>query len=266
MPSICVEDESPTQEHAGQAPFHALAATSDLRVRLVRTADQMNKVVEFRRKAYARFPSQDALMSKIEDADLDSSAVLVIAENVASEEVLGTMRVHCGSDYVLRRFPDLSLPDKLKTERLCFVTRLAVSAPDVKLHAFVRALLFKACYQISVAAQTTEMLVVIHPRRTWQFRQLTFRSLSNDNTPVRLAALGYEPLVAMAANVSEYGQRLSEINSPLYEFTFSTFHPEIEVFQSISTVESRVRLDRSVPAQFLRKRVEESSANVANAV
>lgn len=230
------------------SPLDSLFAKSGIRVRLVRTSDQMQKVVEFRRQAYARFPSQDELMSKVEDADLDSSAVLVIAEDTQTGSVLGTTRVHCGSSYVLRRFPDLPMSAALRSERLCFVTRLAVNAPSTKLHAFVRSLLFKTCYQVCVASQTSEMLVVIHPRRTWQFRQIGFTSMSEDKSPVRLAALGFEPLIAMSANVANWGGTLSRLTSPLYDFIFSTFHPEIEVFQSISSVESRVNLYPSVPS------------------
>lgn len=247
----------------GNSPVDSLIANSELRVRLVRTTEQMNRVVAFRRRAYARFPSQDALMSRVEDGDLDSSAVLVVAENVSSGIVLGTMRVHCGSDYVLRRFPDLPLSAEFASKRLSFVTRLAVEAADPSTHAFVRSLLFKSCYQVCVASQASEMLVVVHPRRTWQFRLLSFEPLHDKKEPVRLAALGYEPLVAMSAHVPSIGRRLRELNTPLHEFIFSSFHPEIEVFQSISSVESRresaTRSRTAIPAVIPRALATQSS-------
>lgn len=212
--------------------------TSPYRVRIVRTQEQLDSVVAVRCQAYG--DKLQALASKVQQPgplDFTHDPIVLIAENCMTGEAVGTLRVNTGPQ-ILDLLKDVQLPEDLTTERVAFVSRMAVIG-DVHDRPLVRNLLQKAVFQLAVAKQLSRIvLLAVHPRERLFYR-CGFKDVFSDGAPRFPKFLDYFPVKALYANTYALEREWRAEKHPLYDFLFRTFHPEIEVFASVSSVAQR---------------------------
>ena len=219
-----------------EVPGHV--PSSPYKVRIVRTQDQLDSVVAVRCQAYSE--KLQALASKVQQPgplDFTHEPIVLIAENVASGEAVGTLRVNTGPQ-VLDLLQDVHLPGELIRERVAFVSRMAVIG-DVHDRPLVRNLLQKAVFQLSVAKQLSRILLLaVHPRERLFYR-CGFKDVFRDGAPRFPKFLDHFPVKALYADTYALEREWKEEKHPLYDFLFRTFHPEIEIFASVSSIAQR---------------------------
>ena len=212
--------------------------SSPYKIRIVRTQEQLDNVVAVRCQAYSE--RLQALASKVQQPgplDFTHDPIVLIAENSLTGEAVGTLRVNTGPQ-ILELLQDVQLPDDLTQHRVAFVSRMAVIG-DVHDRPLVRNLLQKAVFQLSVAKQLSRILLLaVHPRERLFYR-CGFRDVFSDGAPRFPRFLDYFPVKALYADTYALEREWKEEKHPLYDFLFRTFHPEIEVFSSVSSVTQR---------------------------
>jgi hypothetical protein len=219
-----------------EVPGHT--ASSPYRIRIVRTKEQLESVVAVRCQAYSE--KLQALASKVQQPgplDFTHEPIVLVAENGLTGEAVGTLRVNTGPQ-ILDLLQDVQLPADLVCERVAFVSRMAVigTVPERQL---VRNLLQKAVFQLAVAKQLSRILLLaVHPRERLFYR-CGFRDVFADGAPRFPKFLDHFPVKALYADTYSLEREWREENHPLYDFLFRTFHPEIEVFASVSSSTQR---------------------------
>ena len=214
-------------------------ATSPYRVRLVRTTEQFDAVLRVREKGYAHLSGKAGDFRRLDEGDEDRTATLILAEDGTTGEPLGTARVHVGHEYLSSYLPELKLPAEFFALRVSYTSRLTVCGREPAEQEFVTSLIVKSLYQIYVASQVSRAIILIRPSTKGYFSRLGFDSIVGKDSVIDLSAKGYDPLLACSQKVAKFDEHLMRRVPALYNFVFGTFHPEIEVFQSITSRPSR---------------------------
>ena len=74
-----------------------------------------------------------------------------------------------------------------------------------------------------------------------------FKDIFEDRLPRHPEFLNRVPIRALAMDVVTLERHWREMNHPMYEFIFNTYHPEIEVFSSVTSIRRRARRPDAEP-------------------
>ena len=207
-------------------------------IRIVRTSAQLQAAVEVRYQAYSE--KLQALASKVSQPgplDFAHEPIVLLAENRLTGEAIGTMRLNTGPS-ILDMLDDINLPDNIMGERVAFVSRMAVVG-TVAERQLVRNLMQKAVFQLCIAKQLNRILLLAVEPRERLFYRCGFSDVFEDGKARYPAFLDKFPVKALYADTYAMERHWKEQKHPLYDFLFRTFHPEIEVFSSLSSVGRR---------------------------
>lgn len=214
----------------------AAQAAPRLRIRIARTDEQIQKAVAVRYQAYAEKLSGLASDVAIkEDLDRTLNPVILLAEEADSGKVIATARLN--SDPGIRDLlAQIQLPADYSQDRLGYFSRMAAVGDPVS-KKVARALLHKALLQLCVAKQIDRMLLLVGTARSKLYMPWGFQPVFKDETRPEMMHGRAVNLYQLQTRKAE--QRVSELSDTLYEFLFKSYHEEIEIFNSLSSIPSR---------------------------
>jgi len=197
-------------------------------IRIARSADQLEKAVQIRYRAYARHvPIIAEKLKDAEEYDFDSGSVVLLAESKLDGSPLGTMRIQTNLHRELPVERAVDLPRWLQGKSLAEATRLGVS--EGRVGRVVKTMLFKA-YFLYCLDRCVDWMVVggRHPLDR-QYEALLFKDVFPGGGFVPLPYAGNIPHRIMAFEPSTAEATWSAARHPLFDFIFRTRHPDLEV-------------------------------------
>ena len=236
-----------TSVEAGTSGYVRPGEVLPIRVRVVRTEDQLRKVVNVRADAYGRHTPEFAdALRVVEREDKDRSSLVLLGESKATGEAVGTLRIHTNFDAPTYLERVLTLPESMKGAGIAYVTRLAVAnGPN---GSSVKLSLFKALYRYCLATQISWIFAVAREPVDRDLVRLGFQDILPEGKKLRRPAdFGEVDVRPLYFDVLEAEGRWRAVGHPLYEFMVRKIHPDIEIFASVSSAWSTPRQSRSRP-------------------
>lgn len=206
-----------------------------IRVRVVRTENQLQKAIKVRADAYGRHTPEFAdALRVVEQEDKHRSSLVLLGESKVTGEAVGTLRIHTNFDAPTYLERVLDLPAFLKGAGIAYVTRLAVaSGPN---GSSVKLALFKALYRYCLATQISWILAVAREPVDRDLARLGFKNILPDGEKLRRPSdFGEVDVRPLYFDVLEAEHRWRAVGHPLYDFMVRKIHPDIEIFSSVSS-------------------------------
>lgn len=214
--------------------------TLPFRVRIVRNSEQLSRAVEVRAQAYGRhIPTLGEILARPEEDDLDTSALVFLAESKKATESLGTLRVQTNFEAPLPIERYAPLPQEYSRLPLAEVSRLAVRAG--KPGALVKLALFKALHRYCLAKQIQRIVIGARPPLDRDYMELGFSDVFADKQLRVLNSTGAIPHRILAIDLIDPERVWMESRHPLYDFMYRRLHPDIEIFASVSNMWTQPR-------------------------
>jgi len=206
-----------------------------IRVRVVRTESQLQKAIKIRADAYVRHNVACAeSLHTAEDDDKAPGSLILLCESKITGDAVGTLRLNTNFEAPTYLERDLRLPDFLRNTSIAYVTRLAIA--NGTSGAFVKLALFKALHRYCFATQISWILAVAREPVDKEFIRLGFRDILKPHEkfrrPSHFGDIDVRPLY-LSVLQAEHDWRT--VKHPLYDFMVLRTHPDIEVFNSVSS-------------------------------
>lgn len=209
-------------------------------VRIVRNEEQLSKAVRIRAEAYERhWPNLYLQLQSPEEQDRNPNSLIFLAELKSDASPVGTMRVDTNLVTPLPITGAVDLPETISERPIAYVTRLGVKQGSIG--SLVKLALFKSLHRYCLAKQLFWMLVGIRPPGDRDYVRLGFTDVFETSRLVPIFSSGGVPVRLMSFEVISAERRWHEAHHPLYKFMFDDYHPDIEVFSSVSGMWSRPR-------------------------
>ncbi len=206
-----------------------------IRVRVVRTENQLQKAIKVRADAYGRHtPAFADSLRSIEDDDKSPSSLILLCESKVTGDAVGTLRIHTNFDAPTYLERVLVLPDKLRSAGIAYVTRLAVA--NGANGSFVKLAMFKALYRYCFATQISWILAVAREPVDRDLIRLGFQDILPVGEKLRRPEdFGEVDVRSLYFSVLDAEHEWRATGHPLYEFMVRKTHPDIEIFSSVSS-------------------------------
>jgi hypothetical protein len=149
------------------------------------------------------------------------------------------MRVDTNLTTELTLGSNVELPLDMKGQTIAYVTRLGVKQGATG--SVVKLALFKSLHRYCLAKQLAWILVGVIPPGDRDYVRLNFIDVNKSGERVPIGSSGGIPVRLMAFEVISAERRWKEAANPLYKFMFLDFHPDIEIFSSVSGMWTRPR-------------------------
>ena len=228
-----------------------------VRIRIARTEEQIQQAVAVRYQAYAeRLTGLASDVALKEDLDRTLDPVILLAEDAESSRLIATARLNSGPG-VRDLLAQMELPAEYRQDRLGYFSRMAaIGEPNTK--KLARGLLHKALLQICIAKQIDRMLLLVGNIRSKLYMPWGFSPVFEDGV-FRPEMVHGRPVNLYQLETRKAETKAIELGGPLHSFLFRTYHDEIEIFNSLSSIPSRVV--RSDPGRDLHsiERIERQS-------
>jgi len=214
---------------AGRCIASAHATPLPFRVRPAELADDLRHVQRVRELAYGRHVGQHAASFGLPDPlDHNADATVLLAEDRASREVVGSARIQLNRRGPLEIERSVTLPKRLDGRLLCEVTRLCVMPGYCS--RLVRPALVKACYLRITALRVSGVVAGSRCSLLRLYRALGFDDLFGDAREVPLAHGGGLPHRVLWLDLLEPESVRDVVQGPMHAFVFRDWHPDIEPF------------------------------------
>ena len=210
------------------------------RVRIVRNGEQLTRAVEIRAQAYSKhIPTLGEILARPEQDDLDTSALVFLAESKRTGDPLGTLRVQTNFDHPLPIEQYAPLPEEYNQVPMAEVSRLAVRARNSG--TLVKLALFKALHRYCLAKQIQCIVIGARPPLDRDYIALGFKDVFPDKQLRVLNSTGGIAHRILSADLIDSERAWIEARHPLYDFMSRRFHPDIEIFASVSNMWTQPR-------------------------
>lgn len=197
-------------------------------VRLVRSAEDLNKAVQIRHSAYARhMPGFAEKLETPEPDDTKSDSVVLLAESKLDGTPLGSARIQSNQFRPLNMEDSVELPDWLRSKSIGDIRRLGIVPGTIG--RVVKLVLVKACFEYFVNNGLEWMVIAARPPLDRSYLHLLFQDIlpgetfipkpTNSNVPHRVLGLEIETAYA----------RWTAAHHHLLDFFCNTYHPDINV-------------------------------------
>ncbi len=227
----------------------AVGLSLPFRIRVVRTDAQLAKAIGLRASAYGRHvPEMASALEKPEELDRTDKATLFLAESKEDGSPVGTLRLQTNFHGPLLLEKSVALPSHFQGRPLAGVTRLAVKEGGAGKQ--VRLLLFKTLFRYCFATQIEWILIGARPPLDTQYRAIGFEDMFEDGRLVPFVTAQNLPHRVLAFDVLGAERKWFATNHRLYKFMAHEFHPDIEVFSSVSGMWARPRKARGANPSF----------------
>jgi hypothetical protein len=205
------------------------AATLSFTLRIASTMEDLHRACTVRAESYGHhLPACRELFAKPDAVDLESGTAVLICEDKTSGKVVGSARVQTSLRCDLPIERDVQIPASMARQGRAEITRLACVRGADKL---VKVALFKGLYLYCHAVQARWMVIGARsPALVRQYESLGFNDLYEDKRMVHLAHTGDVPHRVMAFDVVTAERTWLAAGNALYDFVFSTTHPDINLF------------------------------------
>lgn len=214
--------------------------TLPFRVRIVRNGEQLTRAVEIRAQAYSKhIPTLGEILARPEQDDLDTSALVFLAESKKTGDSLGTLRVQTNFDHPLPIEQYAPLPEEYHQLPMAEVSRLAVRAGNSG--NLVKLALFKALHRYCLAKQIQCIVIGARPPLDRDYMALGFKDVFPDKQLRVLGSTGGIAHRILSADLIDSERAWIEARHPLYDFMSRRFHPDIEIFASVSNMWTQPR-------------------------
>lgn len=215
-----------------------------IRVRVVRTENQLQKAIKVRADAYGRHtPAFAESLRSVEDDDKSPSSLVFLCESKVTGDAVGTLRIHTNFETPTYLEQKLVLPAFLRSTGIAYVTRLAVA--NGANGTFVKLAMFKALHRYCFATQISWILAVARVPVDRDLTRLGFQDLLGPGEKLRrpedFGEVDVRPLYFSVLQ-AEHNWRIAK--HPLYDFMALRTHPDIEVFTSVSSAWTTPRRGR----------------------
>lgn len=209
-------------------PYRAEAVRREslpFRVRLVSSAQDLEKVVEIRSTAYSRhYPRLAEPLSRPEPEDNRSDVLLLIAERKIDRKPLGSMRLQPNFVRPLRIEGELKLPPIYAGRRLVETTRLGIENGSAG--SMVMVALAKAAFEICHATAIDFGIAGGRRPMAHVLRALGYDEIAG---PIPISYGNNLPHWVFGIPIAEVETRLQFNSTLYYEFMARTEHPDISV-------------------------------------
>jgi hypothetical protein len=213
----------------------------DFRVRIARTGEVFERAVSVRNEAFTRHGHPFSRTRFIvESADLSEASIVLCAEDKRNGEPLGAMRIEDNRIGELKLNRELEIPKHYLDVPAILVSRLTVQSG--KVGHLARNALCKAMYLYAVAVQAQFIFVVAKPPRDRLYKPMGFKPIFDDDRLVEIASNSNVPAKVLVARVRDFESLWREQQHPLHSFVVDTYHPDLELFASVSGPHRRRRL------------------------
>ena len=204
-------------------------------VRIVRTDEQLARAVQIRAEAYTRHvPTLGEILANPEHVDRDPNAIVFLAEGKRDGEPLGTIRIQTNFSSPIPLETSIDLPEKFIGRPVAGVSRLAVKAGSRG--RLVKVALFKALHRYCLAKQVEWILIGARPPLDQTYVDLGFYDMFEDGELRPLATAAGVMHRILCFEVFNAERRWHALSHPLYVFMGQRFHPDIEIFASVSNM------------------------------
>lgn len=222
-------------------------------VRLVGDESALSKAVRVRHAAYARHVPDFAEALKMPEAtDFENGVAVLLAESKLDGSPLGTMRIQTNRFKPLTLEKSLALPQWLHSSKLAEATRLAVSNESTS--RVVKTALFKAFFMYCQQQDIDWMVITARNPIDRQYDRLMFDDVYPGMGYVPMAHVNNLPHRVMSFEVGTARERWEAARHPLFNFVFTTSHPDIQLNgRPVSDVSqpSRARTQLSQTSDFI---------------
>ena len=231
---------TPNTKYGKKPENTSIGSPLPFRVRVVRTDDQLQKAIALRASSYGRHvPELGAVLNRPEDIDRSDRSIIFLAESKEDGSPVGTLRLQSNLSAPLSIERSVRLPEKFQNRPLAGVTRLAVKEGSSGKH--VRLVLFKTLYRFCFATQIEWILIGARPPLDVQYRMIGFDDVFEDKRMIPFVTAENLPHRVLAFDVLGAERKWHQNNHRLYQFMAHDYHPDIEVFSSVSGMWSRPR-------------------------
>ncbi len=198
-------------------------------VRLALDRNDLKAACAVRSQAYGHhIPGWRKALEEPDAIDQSAAAVVMICEDKASGDVVGTARVQTSAGGPLLIEQCVELPPRQASHGRAEVSRIAaLPGADVS----VKIALWKASYLYCIATQSRWMIIgARNEALVRQYRRLGFGDLHPDRGPVPLPYAGGLPHHVLTFDTYAAERTWKERQHGLYDFVFETHHPDIQLY------------------------------------
>jgi hypothetical protein len=201
------------------------------RIGIVCDEAQLLRVQALREVAYGRhLPALAASFGRADPIDRLPDTRIFYAEDKTTGELVGSARIQVNRHEPLQIERSIELPPERAGQLLAEITRLSVR-PGYDQP--VRLALVKASHIYCIGMQIGGVLAGSRRSLLRQYRSLGFKDLYEDERMVPLAhAGGLEHRILFRDTVTSEAESRAR-NHPDHEFVFRTYHPDINLFESV---------------------------------
>lgn len=212
------------------------------RLGIVRTDDQLSAICQVRCRAYSRHvPEFGATLAKPEALDKTAGVLNFYIQHKLTGQIIATARLQNNFQRALEINADWQLPPWLLEASAAEITRFSVLSEYANSSGLISRVLVKACYHYCFATQI--QWVVIGARRSLAkgYIRLGYRDLDPDAKYHRMAHIGNLEHRVLVFDVVGAERSWHELKNPYYDFMHKQYHPDIELFSSLSSIWTRPR-------------------------
>jgi hypothetical protein len=225
-------------------PSIAAGEALAFRVGIADSEALLSRVQRLREAAYGHhLPGLAAHFGEPDPVDRWPDVTIFYAEDKLTGRMVGSARLLCNRSRALQIERSTVLPPRLRGRLLAEITRLTVIAAYP--HP-VKLALVKAIHLYCIAMQIGGIVCASRPSLMRQYLNLGFEDLYGDERLVPMAHGGGLEHRVLFRDTVTCEAHTRERRHPDYTFVFRTYHPDIEVFESV--------LRMSEPLQRLAER------------
>ena len=217
------------------------------RIKLVQSADELERAVSIRHSAYARHvPAFAQTLTRPESFDYEEGSVILLAESKLDGSPIGTMRIKTNRVSQLGLEQSVKLPEWLEFTSIAEATRLGIATG--RMGMVVKTLLFKAFFQYCLKTGIEWMVITARAPLDRQYEDLLFEDVYPDGGFIPMRHIGGIPHRVLALDVLNAKSRWSEAKHPLFSFMCETSHPDIDLSGAGQVVQAPLPALPEMPA------------------
>jgi hypothetical protein len=178
-----------------------------------------------------------------EPLDRANGVILILAESKLDGSPLGSARIQSNDFQSLAVEQSIELPNWLDGRSIVEVTRLSIA--EGRAGRLVKLIMMKAMHQYWLQNDVDFAIATGRAPIDRQYEQLLFTDLFPDQGFIPLRHVGDVPHRVMGFCVETLEQRCLQAHHPLYQLFFQTYHPDIDILNTVHT--NLVKSQLSIP-------------------
>ena len=227
-----------TQDNLGTADSVDLP----FRLGIVRTDEQLSAICQVRCKAYSRhLPSFGQGLAKPESFDTLPGVLNLFIQDKQSNRIIATARLQNNLFHPLAMSAAYPLPSWLLRAPSAEITRFAVLPEFSDAERLISKVLVKACYHYCFATQIGWIVIASRRSLVKWYLAMGYRDIDATASFHRLSHMGNLPHRVLLFDVVAAERNWFTSQNVDYDFMHRVFHPDIELFSSISSIWTRSR-------------------------